>query len=146
MWTMPSLYQEERNILITIGGEFRQKEFHANRPSLNNSHFPLVLYNLLSHNLLLFFNLTYRFLSSAPFLHLYFFTRTSMSFKIYITSEKTILWKDTCTPTFIAALPTIAWKQPKCPSTEEWIKKMWGVCVCVCVYIYIYIYRNIMQP
>ena len=28
---------------------------------------------------------------------------------------------------FTAALFTIArtWKQPKCPSTEEWIKKMW---------------------
>ena len=38
--------------------------------------------------------------------------------------EKTI--KDTCTPTSIAALFTIAkaWKQPKCPSTDEWIKKM----------------------
>ena len=35
--------------------------------------------------------------------------------------------KDTCTPMFIAALFTIArsWKQPKCPSTSEWIKKMW---------------------
>ena len=34
---------------------------------------------------------------------------------------------------FIAALFTIAktWKQPKCPSTDECIKKM---CVCVCVY------------
>ena len=31
-----------------------------------------------------------------------------------------------CTPMFIAALFTIAktWKQPKCPSTDEWIKKM----------------------
>ena len=31
-----------------------------------------------------------------------------------------------CTPVFIAALFTIArsWKQPKCPSTEEWIKKI----------------------
>ena len=31
---------------------------------------------------------------------------------------------------FIAALFTIAktWKQPKCPSTEEWIKKMWYIC------------------
>ena len=30
---------------------------------------------------------------------------------------------------FIAALFTIAkiWKQPKCPSTDEWIKKMWHV-------------------
>ena len=34
-----------------------------------------------------------------------------------------------CTPVFIAALFTIAkiWKQPKCPSTEEWIKKMWYI-------------------
>ena len=41
--------------------------------------------------------------------------------------EKTIIQKDTCTPMFIAALFTIArtWKQPKCPSTDEWIKKMW---------------------
>ena len=33
------------------------------------------------------------------------------------------------TPVFIAALFTIArtWKQPKCPSTEEWIKKMWYI-------------------
>ena len=41
--------------------------------------------------------------------------------------EKTIIRKDTCTPMFIAALFTVAetWKKPKCPSTEEWIKKMW---------------------
>ena len=40
--------------------------------------------------------------------------------------EKTMTRKDTCTPMLIAALYTIAkkWKQPKCPSTEEWIKKM----------------------
>ena len=46
--------------------------------------------------------------------------------------------KDTCTPMFIAALFTIAktWKPPKCPSTEEWIKKVW----------YIYIQWNITQP
>ena len=37
--------------------------------------------------------------------------------------------KDTCTLVFIAALLTIArtWKQPKWPSTEEWIKKMWYI-------------------
>ena len=42
---------------------------------------------------------------------------------------KTLIWKDTCTTTFIAALFTIAktWKQPKCPLTDEWIKKMWYV-------------------
>ena len=46
---------------------------------------------------------------------------------IYPEKTKSLTWKDTCTPMFIAALCTIAktWKQPKCPSTEEWIKKMW---------------------
>ena len=41
--------------------------------------------------------------------------------------EKTILQKDTGTPVFIAALFTVAktWKQPKYPSTEGQIKKMW---------------------
>ena len=44
-----------------------------------------------------------------------------------IYPEKTIIQKKTCTTMFIAALFTIArtWKQPKCPSTDEWIKKMW---------------------
>ena len=34
-----------------------------------------------------------------------------------------------CTPVFIAALFTIAktWKQPKCPPTDKWIKKMWYI-------------------
>ena len=38
--------------------------------------------------------------------------------------EKTLIQKDTCTSLFIAALFTIAktWKQPTCPSTDEWIK------------------------
>jgi hypothetical protein len=36
-------------------------------------------------------------------------------------------YKGTCIPMFIAALFTIAklWKQPKCPTTDKWIKKMW---------------------
>ena len=36
-------------------------------------------------------------------------------------------FKDTCVPLFIATLFTIArtWKQPRCPSTDEWIKKLW---------------------
>ena len=43
--------------------------------------------------------------------------------------EKSKIRKDTCTPMFLAALFTIArtWKQPKCPSTEEWTKKMWYI-------------------
>ena len=45
-----------------------------------------------------------------------------------IYSEK-MKKKDTCTPIFIATLFPIAktWKQPKCPSTDEWIKKMWYI-------------------
>ena len=37
--------------------------------------------------------------------------------------------RGTCTPMFIAALSTIAkiQKEPKCPSTDEWIKKMWFI-------------------
>ena len=43
-----------------------------------------------------------------------------------IYSEKTICQKESCTKMFIAALFTIArtWKQPKCLSTDESIKKM----------------------
>ena len=46
-----------------------------------------------------------------------------------IYPEEAIIQKDTCTPVFIAALFTIArtWKQPKCPMTDEWIKKMWYI-------------------
>ena len=46
-----------------------------------------------------------------------------------MNSENTIIEKDTCTPKFIAALFVIAgaWKQPKCPLTDEWIKKLWYI-------------------
>ena len=46
-----------------------------------------------------------------------------------IYPDKTIIWKGTCTPVLVAALFTKArtWKQPKCPSTEQCIKKMWCV-------------------
>ena len=56
-----------------------------------------------------------------------------------IYPEKTVIQQDTCTPMFIAALFTIArsWKQPKCPLTDEWIKKMW--------YIYTMEYNSAMK-
>ena len=40
-----------------------------------------------------------------------------------------MIQKDTCTPVFTAALFTSArtWKQPRCPSTNEWIKNMWYI-------------------
>ena len=55
-----------------------------------------------------------------------------------IYPEETKIEKDTCIPMFTAALFTIArtWKEPRYPSTDEWIKKLW----------YIYIQWNITQP
>ena len=46
-----------------------------------------------------------------------------------IYPEKTIIQKDTCIPILIAALLIIAraWKQPICPLTDEWIKKLWYI-------------------
>ena len=37
--------------------------------------------------------------------------------------------RDTCTPMFITALFIIArtWKQPRCPSADEWIRKLWYI-------------------
>ena len=44
-----------------------------------------------------------------------------------IYPEETRVEKDTCIPLFVAALFTIArtWKQPGCPSTDEWVKRLW---------------------
>ena len=44
-----------------------------------------------------------------------------------IYPEKTLIKKDTRTPVFMTALFTTVktWEQPKCPSAEGWIKKMW---------------------
>ena len=46
-----------------------------------------------------------------------------------IHTEETRIERDTCTPMFIAALFTIArtWKQPRCPSADEWIRKLWYI-------------------
>ena len=43
--------------------------------------------------------------------------------------EESEIERDTCIPLFIATLFTIArtWKQPRCPSTDEWIKKLWYI-------------------
>ena len=44
-------------------------------------------------------------------------------------TEETRIERDTCTPMFITALFTIAgtWKQPRGPSTDEWIRKLWYI-------------------
>ena len=44
-----------------------------------------------------------------------------------IHTKETKIERDTCTPMFIAALFMIAraWKQPRCPLADEWIRKLW---------------------
>ena len=56
-----------------------------------------------------------------------------------IYPEETKIEKHTCTSMFIAALFTIArtWKQPRCPTTDGWIKQLW--------YIYIHVYYSAMK-
>ena len=46
-----------------------------------------------------------------------------------IITEETSTERDMCTPMFITALFIIArtWKQPRCPSADEWIRKLWYI-------------------
>ena len=46
-----------------------------------------------------------------------------------IHTKETRIERHTCTPVFTAAPFTIAraWKPPRCPSTDEWIKKLWYI-------------------
>ena len=46
-----------------------------------------------------------------------------------IHTKETRIERDTCTPMFIAALFIMArtWKQPTCPSADEWIRKLWYI-------------------
>ena len=49
--------------------------------------------------------------------------------RLYPKNPETPIQKNLCTPMFIAVQFTIAkcWKQPKCPSINEWIKKLWYI-------------------
>ena len=49
--------------------------------------------------------------------------------EIYPKEPKTLIQKNLCTPMFIAAQFTITncWKQPKCPSVNEWFRKLWYI-------------------
>ena len=46
-----------------------------------------------------------------------------------IHTEETRIERDSCTPVFIIAPFTVArtWKQPRCPSADEWIRKLWYI-------------------
>ena len=59
-------------------------------------------------------------------------------------SEETRVERDACTPTFTAALFTIArtWKQPRWPSADEWIRKLWYIYI---VKYYSAIERNVFE-
>uniref|UniRef100_A0AC11EBC3 Uncharacterized protein n=1 Tax=Ovis aries TaxID=9940 RepID=A0AC11EBC3_SHEEP len=54
------------------------------------------------------------------------FLRMADATKTFLYSEKILIQKDTYAPIFTGILFTIAstWKQPKCPLTDEWIKKV----------------------
>ena len=64
-----------------------------------------------------------------PSLSTLLYHQQKKGFKEGIAPGKTKIQKQSCTTMFIAALFTIAWtwKQSKCPSSDEWIKKMWHI-------------------
>ena len=64
----------------------------------------------------------------------------------YLSKGYSIHRRGTCTPMFIAALSTIAkvWKEPKCPSMDEWIK-MWYIYICIYIYTYIMEYESAIK-
>ena len=64
---------------------------------------------------------------------------------IYPRDIAMLFLRVTCIPMFIAALSTIAkvWKDPKCPSTYEWVKKMWYIYIHIHIYMYIYVYTYV---
>ena len=64
-----------------------------------------------------------------------------------IYPEENKFEKDTCIPLFIAALFTIArtWKQPRCPLTDEWIKKCWYIYTEIWLKYYSAIKRNTFE-
>ena len=46
-----------------------------------------------------------------------------------IHTKEARIERDTCTPVFIGTLFTtaMAWKQPRCPSADEWVRKLWYI-------------------
>ena len=60
----------------------------------------------------------------------YFFIQKYIAIPLLgIHTEETRIERDTYTPMFIAALLIISrmWKQPRCPSADEWIRKLWHI-------------------
>ena len=57
------------------------------------------------------------------------FIVSGLMFRSLIYFEETRIERDMCTPMFITALFITArtWKQPSCPSADEWIRKLWYI-------------------
>ena len=57
------------------------------------------------------------------------FIVSGLTFRSLIYFEETRIERDMCTAMFITALFIIArtWKQPRCPSADEWIRKLWYI-------------------
>ena len=64
---------------------------------------------------------------------------------IYPKDIGVLIHRGTCTPVFIAVFSTIAklWKEPKSPTTDEWIKKMWFIYTMV---YYLAMRKNEIMP
>ena len=64
-----------------------------------------------------------------------------------IHTEETRIERDTCTPLFTTALFIIArtWKQPRCPSADEWIRKVWHIYLWYIYIVYVYTYTYTME-
>ena len=63
---------------------------------------------------------------------------------IYPKDTNVVIQRGTCTRMFIAAMSTIAklWKELRCPSTDEWIKKI--LYVCIKIYIHTHTHNGIL--
>ena len=105
-------------------------------PIIIKNPFPeiFIILKLMGNQIYLFFEFYFIYFLYSRFFLVIYFIHISVYMSIPISQfiiypEKTIIQKDTCTPMFIAALFTIARtrKQPKCPLTDEWIKKMWYI-------------------
>ena len=52
-----------------------------------------------------------------------------MHYWVFTPKKHVVKRRAICTPMFIAALSTIAksWEEPRCPSTDDWIKPLWSI-------------------
>ena len=64
-----------------------------------------------------------------------------------IYTEETRIERDTCTPMFTTALFIITrtWKQLRCPSADEWIRKVWHIYLWYIYIVYVYTYTYTME-